>query len=216
MSNFEFLKSIDKNLFDIISNAEKLFRDEYFEQVITQTRRFAEVVCKNTLGTNRTTEKTFDEMLATLKDKSTNAEVEKEFIDDLYFLKREGNSSTHAETVKNDGSVALECLQRAFEVALNYAIYRSTSSKKVDLLKLRFDIDLLATGKKSKKTLTEKYNEKKSNVSKKTKNKIKQSYSMKTKKAKNHSSFSWFKLFLKISIFISTTIIAVISILSYL
>ena len=216
MSNFEFLKSIDKNLFDIISNAEELFRDEYYEQVITQTRRFAEVVCKNTLGTNRTTEKTFDEMLATLKDKSNNAEVEKEFIDDLYFLKREGNSSTHAETVKNDGSVALECLQRAFEVALNYAIYRSTSSKKADLLKLRFDIDLLATGKKSKKTLSEKYNEKKSNIPKKTKNKIKQSHSMKTKKAKNNSSFSWFKLFLKISIFISTTIISVISILSYL
>lgn len=216
MSNFEFLKSIDKNLFDIISNAEELFRDEYYEQVITQTRRFAEVVCKNTLGANRTTEKTFDEMLATLKDKSNNAEVEKEFIDDLYFLKREGNSSTHAETVKNDGNVALECLQRAFEVALNYAIYRSTSSKKADLLKLRFDIDLLATGKKSKKTLSEKYNEKKSNIPKKTKNKIKQSHSIKTKKAKNNSSFSWFKLFLKISIFISTTIISVISILSYL
>lgn len=213
MSNFEFLKSIDKNLFDIISNAEELFRDEYYEQVITQTRRFAEVVCKNTLGANRTTEKTFDEMLATLKDKSNNAEVEKEFIDDLYFLKREGNSSTHAETVKNDGSVALECLQRAFEVALNYAIYRSTSSKKADLLKLRFDIDLLATGKKSKKTLSEKYNEKKSNIPKKTKNKIKQSHTMKSKKAKNDSSFSWFKLFLKISFFISAVILTTISLL---
>lgn len=202
MSNFEFLKSVDKNLFDIISNAEKLFRDEYFEQVMTQTRRFAEVVCKNTLGAYRTTEKTFDEMLATLKDKSTNAEIEKEFIDDLYFLKREGNSSTHADRVKNDGNVALECLQRAFEVALNYAVYRSTSSKKADLLKLRFDVELLATGKKSKKTLTEKYNEKKTKTSKKTKNK--QTYSMKTK---NNSKFSLFKILTIVSAMVSLLLI---------
>ena len=88
MNNFEFLKSIDKNLYEIISDAEKLYRDEYFEQCISQTRRFGENVCKNTLGSMRTTEKTFDDMLATLKDKSKE-EVEKEFVDDLYFLKKE-------------------------------------------------------------------------------------------------------------------------------
>lgn len=213
MSNFNFLKSVDKNLFEIISNAEKLFRDEYFEQSITQTRRFAEVVCKNTLGQYRTSEKTFDEMLATLKDKSTNAEVEKEFIDDLYFLKKEGNSSVHSSTVKNDGNIALECLQRAFEVALNYTIYRSTTSKKADLLKLKFDVELLATGKKSKKSLSEKYNEKKIENSKNSKKKVKQSHTMKSKKTKNTSNFSLFKLFLKISIFISAVIITTISLL---
>ena len=31
-ANFDFLKSTDKNLFDIITEAEKLYRDEYFEQ----------------------------------------------------------------------------------------------------------------------------------------------------------------------------------------
>ena len=49
-TNFDFLKNTDVNLYDIISDAEKLYRDEYFEQCITQTRRFAENVCKNVLG----------------------------------------------------------------------------------------------------------------------------------------------------------------------
>ena len=65
MNNFDFLKPIDKNLYNIICDAEKLYRDEYFEQCITQTRRFGENVCKNVLGNARTTEKTFDDMLAT-------------------------------------------------------------------------------------------------------------------------------------------------------
>lgn len=38
MSNFEFLKQINKDLFKIAAEAEELFRDEYFEQSITQTR----------------------------------------------------------------------------------------------------------------------------------------------------------------------------------
>ena len=128
MNNFDFLKPVDKNLYNIICDAEKLYRDEYFEQCITQTRRFGENVCKNVLGSARTTEKTFDEMLATLKDKSSNEEQEKEFIDDLYFLKREGNSSVHSSSVKKDGILALECLQRAFEVSINYALYKFFSN----------------------------------------------------------------------------------------
>jgi hypothetical protein len=89
MNNFEFLKSVDKNLYEIISDAEELYRDEYFEQCIGQTRRFGENVCKNVLGSARTTEKTFDDMLATLKDKSkeekyqiivTRAEAKKKVI----------------------------------------------------------------------------------------------------------------------------------------
>ena len=31
-TNFDFLKKVDTNLFEIISEAEKLYRDEYFEQ----------------------------------------------------------------------------------------------------------------------------------------------------------------------------------------
>ena len=89
MNNFDFLKPVNKDLYAIINDAEELYRDEYFEQCITQTRKFAENMCKSVLGDRRTTEKTFDDMLATLKDKCNGAEQEKEFIDDLYFLKKE-------------------------------------------------------------------------------------------------------------------------------
>ena len=223
MNNFEFLKSIDKNLYEIISDAEKLYCDEYFEQCIGQTRRFAENVCKNTLGAMRTTEKTFDDMLATLKDKSCNEEQEKEFIDDLYFLKREGNASVHANTVKKDGIVALECLQRAFEVAINYALYRSTSSKKADLLKLRYDTELLITGKRKTLSLKEKYAEEKARENRITKNKkttqktskktLQQSHKIKPKDY-SKKSFSVFKLFLKLSALISIILVLTIYLLS--
>ena len=153
-TNFDFLKNTDVNLYDIISDAEKLYRDEYFEQCITQTRRFAENVCKNVLGKKRTTEETFDQMLATLKDNSQGSEQEKEFIDDLYFLKKCGNLSVHSSTVKQSGTNALECLQRAFEVAINYTVYNKKGSK--DTLNLHYDIKLLATGKKDK-NLAQKY-----------------------------------------------------------
>lgn len=158
-ANFEFLKKVDKDLFGIINDAEKLYRDEYFEQCMTQTRRFGENVCKNVLGDKRTTEETFDEMLATLKDKGRGAEQEKEFIDDLYFLKKHGNASTHSARVKKDGMEALECLQRAFEVAISYAVYNKGA--KINLLRLRYDTELLVTGKKSKKSLAERYDEEK-------------------------------------------------------
>ena len=209
MNNFEFLKSVDKNLYEIISDAEELYRDEYFEQCIGQTRRFGENVCKNVLGSARTTEKTFDDMLATLKDKSKE-DVEKEFIDDLYFLKREGNASVHAGSVKKDGIVALECLQRAFEVALNYAVYNCDSKDKNKLLKLRYDTEMLVTGKKSKKTLAEKYEEEKAlkpqKVTSKNKKSVKQSYKMKAKKASKESKFSFFRVILFVSAFISAVL----------
>ena len=220
MNNFEFLKSVDKNLYEIISDAEELYRDEYFEQCIGQTRRFGENVCKNVLGSARTTEKTFDDMLATLKDKSKE-EVEKEFIDDLYFLKREGNASVHAGSVKKDGIVALECLQRAFEVALNYAVYNCNAKNKSKLLKLRYDTEMLVTGKKSKKSLAEKYEEEKANQPQKvssTKNKnkknVKQSYKMNSKKSSKGSKISFFKIFLTIAAFISAVLFLTILLLA--
>lgn len=156
-TNFDFLKKVDTNLFEIISEAEKLYRDEYFEQCMGQTRRFGENVCKKVLGANRTTEKTFDDMLATLKDCSTGEDVEKEFIDDLYFLKKHGNNAVHSSSVKKDGMEALECLQRAFEVAINYSVYNRSASS--NILKLRYDTELLITGKKKEKSLAEKYTE---------------------------------------------------------
>ena len=155
-TNFDFLKSTDKNLFDIISEAEKLYRDEYFEQCMGQTRRFGEHVCKDVLGNQRTTEETFDEMLATLKDKSKGNPQEKEFLDDLYFLKKNGNKSVHGATVKKDGLVALECLQRAFEVAISYSVFKNGPSDK--LMRLQYDTELMLTGKKNK-SLSERYSQ---------------------------------------------------------
>lgn len=166
VTNFDFLKRNDKSLFEIINDAEKLYRDEYFEQCMTQTRRFGEVVCKNVLGSRRTTEVSFDAMLATLKDCTMGSSQEaKEFVEDLYFLKKHGNNATHSVTVKQDGMEALECLQRAFEVALNYCVYSCNEDRKI--LKLRYDTELLVTGKKSRKSLSEKYLEEKDKVSKK-------------------------------------------------
>lgn len=215
-ANFDFLKKVDKNLYEIINEAEKLYRDEYFEQCMTQTRRFGEHVCKNTLGERRTIECTFDDMLATLKDKVTGEEQEKEFIEDLYFLKKHGNDSTHSAYVKKDGMEALECLQRAFEVAINYCVYVKNGAS--SLLDLHYDIELLVTGKPSKKALNEKYEEAKRGVNmgiesntgagrsglKKTKFKS-QSYSMKSKKDKDGKSVFW--IFVGVSLTVSLLIL---------
>lgn len=158
-TNFDFLKKIDKNLYTIINEAEMLYRDEYFEQCMVQTRRFGEHICRNVLGSRRRTERTFDDMLATLKDNITGEEQEREFIDDLYFLKKHGNNSAHSVKVHKDGIEALECLQRAFEVAINYCVYSNGAGSK--LLKLRYDTELLVTGVKSKKSLSDRYIEEK-------------------------------------------------------
>lgn len=184
-TNFDFLKSTDKNLFDIISEAEKLYRDEYFEQCMGQTRRFGEHVCKDVLGSRRTTEETFDEMLATLKDRSKGNPQEKEFLDDLYFLKKNGNKSVHGATVKKDGLVALECLQRAFEVAISYSVFKNGASDK--LMRLQYDTELMLTGKKNK-SLSERYSQAKIKAQKtkiekeKTEKQIKKSVDKKTSK----------------------------------
>ena len=155
-TNFDFLKKVDKNLFEIVAEAEKLYRDEYFEQSMVQTRRFGEHVCKKVLGKNRTTEETFDEMLATLNDCSFGNVEEKEFINDLYFLKKHGNSAVHSGSVKKDGMEALECLKRAFEVAISYCIYNRKANPKI--MRLSYDTELLVTNEKTKK-LSDRYKE---------------------------------------------------------
>ena len=154
-SNFDFLKDTDEKLYDIITVAERLYRGEFFDQCIAQTRRFGEHICRNVLGENRTSEITFDEMLATLKDKSKGEEQEKEFLDDLYFLKQQGNNSVHSAQIQQDGITALECLQRAFEASINYAVYNRNANTAI--LKLAYDTELLVTGQESKKNLSQKY-----------------------------------------------------------
>lgn len=190
-TNFEFLKNVDNDLFEIITDAEKLYRGEFFEQCMGQTRRFGEHICRNVLGSNRTTEVTFDEMLATLKDKGTGNIEEKEFIDDLYFLKKCGNMSVHSATVKKDGITALECLQRSFEAALNYAVYAKNSDN--DLLNLRYDVELLVTGKPSKKTLSDKYIEQRNKATSKSKGKNKKTLTEKSKTKKEKPQVSSMK-----------------------
>lgn len=201
--NFGFLKEIDSQLFKLIDEAENLYRDEYFDQCMVQTRRFGENVCKNVLGDYRTVEATFDDMLATLKDKTSGEIQEKEFIDDLYFLKKHGNTSAHSLNVKKDAMKALECLQRSFEVALSYAVYHQGANS--SLLKLRYDTELMITGKKSQKTLKEKFEERKkaekktsqknSKTTKKTsatkKKRQSQSHTMTSQKAKKGISPFW-------------------------
>ena len=164
-SNFDFLKTVAEDLFGIIGDAERLYRGEFFEQCMGQTRRFGEHLCRKVLGTDRTTEITFDEMLATLKDKVSGTEQEKEFIEDLYFLKKQGNTSVHSEKVNQDGITALECLKRAFEASINYAVYYKNADTKI--LTLQYDTELLISGKKLK-TLSEKYQEEKETIKKET------------------------------------------------
>ena len=171
-ANFQFLKKIDSNLYDIISDAEKLYKDEYFEQCMTQTRRFGEQICKNMMEQNNRQTGSFDEMLATLKDQSQGSAQEKEFINDLYFLKKNGNQAVHSGKVKQDAITALECLKCSFEAAITYCVYNMDAPS--NILKLNYDVELLITDKKTKKSLKEKYEEEKArqtvNKTKNTKN----------------------------------------------
>lgn len=179
MSNFEFIKEIDNDLYRLISDAEKLYRDEYFEQSIVQTRRFAENVCRSLLGERLVPDATFDECLATLQDLYTKNIRQREMISDLYFLKAQGNASAHGKKVKQDGNIALDCLKRAFELGINFAIINGASSKTE---KLEFSEETLVMGEKKKKSaLKEKYIAKK-----KTAKKNNQLYKKKKEQAKQY------------------------------
>lgn len=210
MTNFDFLKDIDNNLYEIITEAEKLYTSEFFEQCIGQTRRFGEQMCKSIFAQKRLYDGSFDEMLGTLKDNAKSI-PEKEFIDDLYFLKKQGNISVHASSVKRDGMVALECLQRAFESAINYAVFYKKGNK--NILNKHYDVELLVTGKAS---LSEKYQKQKTKtkkVQKTQKTQPKQSYSMKTKKAKPKNQVSIFWIFVGISFIVSITLLMFMAII---
>ncbi len=150
-SNFDFLKDIDKELYSSIIDAEKLFRDEYFTQCCVQLRVYAEKTAKKVLG-KQALDLTFDDVINCLKDKIKN-EQEKEFIDDLFFIKREGNKCAHGEDATS--SATLEAIRRAFEIAINYSFAKKKDEK---FLKLQFDETLLITQKPLKSnSLVEKY-----------------------------------------------------------
>ena len=218
-SNFCFLKKIDNELYRLIIDAEKLYRDEYFDQCITQTRKFGENICKKTLGYSCDT---FDETLATLKDKVGNSVEEREFVEDLYFLKKHGNNSAHSSKSKNDPFLALECLQRSFETALNYSVYKRKA--KQTLLKRRFDTELLITGKKSSKSLSERYEEEKDKVRKKqsgftkrnatkpTKRKSRQVATIKSEQYDNNIQFSPYWILVSVSAVIAAIVMIIVSI----
>ena len=164
MSNFDFLDKTDSDLCKIIKDAEKLYRDEYFEQAIVQTRRYAEVICRNLLGERAIPDSTFDECLSTLNDSFTKNIRQRELINDLYFLKSQGNLSVHSKKVVQDGNIALDCIKRAFELGINYAVMLSNDK---NLEKLEFSEDKLILGEKKKKgKLKEKYLAKKKTAKK--------------------------------------------------
>lgn len=149
--NFEFLDNIDKELYSAIVDAQKLFQDEYFNQCAVQLRIFAEKMAKQVLGA-QSEGLTFDDTLNCLKDK-IKSETEREFIDDLFFIKKMGNKCAHGEDVLV--SEALEGMKRAFEASINYAYSRKKDKK---ILKLQFDDTLLITGKKQQEIkLVDKY-----------------------------------------------------------
>lgn len=162
MSNFLFLKKDNTNLFNIISEAENLFRDEYFEQSMVQVRRFAENLCRDLLKEKVLPDDTFDSMISKIKDNSFQNIRMKELADDLYFLKKHGNNSAHSSSANNTGKsvgeIALECLERAYEISIFYSNVKYGYNKKLD--KTVFSEELLMTGKKSSpKILKEKYSE---------------------------------------------------------
>ncbi len=145
-SNFDFLEKIDCEIFNLAKTSEKLFRDEYFEQCITQTRKLAERILRNILGNSVTVEDSFDDMLFKLKTVSKNSMREQEFISDMYFLKKQGNLATHGEKIENCGEVALDCLEHAFEACINFA-YSITNDDTLN--RLIFDEKLLVLGEKN-------------------------------------------------------------------
>ena len=91
----------------------------------------------------------------------------------LYFLKKNGNNAVHSGKVKHEAMTALECLKRSFVTALPYCVYNQGSP--ANILKLNYDVELLITDKKSKKSLKEKYEEEK------TRQKLEKSYQKQAK-----------------------------------
>lgn len=212
MSNFLFLKKNNENLFNIISEAENLFRDEYFEQSIVQVRRFAENLCRDLLQEKALSDDTFDSMINKIKDNSFNNIRMKELAEDLYYLKKHGNNSAHSANASQNGKLALECLERAYEITIFYSNIKYGYNKSLD--KTVFSEELLMTGKKSSsKVLKEKYTnelkrtrdksrENKQNKKLKTKIESTSKNKVKISKSKNKGRKKVPKTFISLMIFI--------------
>lgn len=163
MSNFKFLAKINKDLYYLGYTAEKLFRDEYFEQCIAQTRKMAEAMTKEVLGSKACSDDTFDDMIYKLKTISGSNLKEQEFISDMYFLKKHGNIAVHSAKTENSGKIALECLEHAFEASVNFA---SNKTKDEMINMLLFDEKLLVLGEKNNNLQTQYLNKIKENKEK--------------------------------------------------
>lgn len=182
MSNFLFLKKNNEKLFNIIIEAECLFRDQYFEQSMVQIRRFAENLCRDLMQDKVLPEDNFDTMIEKIKDNSFDNIRMQELAQDLYFIKKQGNTSAHSSNATKDGELALDCLERAYEITIFYHNTKFGYDKKLD--KMVFSEELLMTGKKtSKKELKEIY----TNELKATRDRAKslpKSFAAKNKKSK--------------------------------
>lgn len=224
MGNFDFIKSINKNFYELGETAEKLFRDEYYDQCITQTRKMAEVMTKTILGCKAQEGDTFDDMLYKLKTISCDTKYEQEFISDMYFLKKQGNIATHSEKSGNDGEIALECLEHAFEACVNYA-YSKTKDDNIN--RLLFDEKLLVLGEKNN-SLQQRYKQELENEKQRVndQNGYINSFEKKQKKAKkqnkksnkkeeiNDEKTNIFGKILQITIIISFVILSVLILMS--
>lgn len=187
MSNFIFLKKINNDLYKIISEAEQLFRDEYYEQVMVQVRRFAENLCKDLLGDKVNPDDTFDNMINKIKDNSFENNRLKEVVEDLYFIKKNGNQSAHSASSDKNGENALECMERAFEISIFYSHMKAGFDETLD--KTMFSEELLVTGKQSKKiNISEKYAEELEKEREEEKEKIIKTLKTSEPKKKNKSS----------------------------
>lgn len=149
MSNFLFLKKNNEKLYNIIIEAECLFRDQYFEQCMVQIRRFAENLCRDLMENKVLPEDNFDTMIEKIKDNSFDNIRMQELAQDLYFIKKQGNTSAHSSNATKDGELALDCLERAYEIAIFYHNTKFGYDKKLD--KTVFSEELLMTGKKTSK-----------------------------------------------------------------
>jgi len=76
-----------------------------------------------------------------LKDR-IKTDREREFVEDLFFIKKEGNKCAHGEDTT--AMTVVESLKRAFEASINYA-YAIKHDEKID--RLQFDETLLMTQK---------------------------------------------------------------------
>jgi len=153
-SNFDFLKNIDNELFEIIEEAQNLFRSEYFNQSVIQTRIYAEKMAKKILA-NAVSAQTFDDILNNLKDRAQSIS-EKEFVEDLFFIKKQGNKCAHGETL--GAKDALEVIKRAFEAGINWSKNKTKDKKTIEKINgLLFDETLLITAKPEENSLVKKY-----------------------------------------------------------